>query len=245
MVYSENKYEALPEALLNKIMERINAKKRGAKKELGALRRGGVVPAVLYGKGNKNVNLSVDSKEFDAVFRQAGESTLVDLAVEGKDPVKVLIHDVAINPITNAPIHIDFYQVRTDEKIKTEVQLVFKGESAAVKELGGVLVKNLHELEIEALPQDLINSIEADISKMKTFDDHIYVKDLLIPPSIKVMAGQEDIVASVVPPREEEAETKEEPSIEDIQVVGKEDKGEKAVESEGEEKSKEEKEENS
>lgn len=209
-------------------MIQLNATTRQSGKGVNQLRQKNQVPAVLYGRGIKNVNLSADEKEFEKILKEAGESTLVDLKIDDKKPVKVLIYDVARHPVSDKAMHIDFYQVKMDEKIKTKIQLEFIGQSAAIKDLGGVLVKNFHELEIEALPQDLIHQIEADISKINTFGDHILVKDLMLPKGIKVMAGLDEIVASVVAPREEEAVIKEEPKIEDIKVVSEEKKAVKA-----------------
>lgn len=210
-------------------MIQLSAKTRQPGKETSQLRHQDQVPAVLYGRGIKNVNLSVDEKFFEKVLKEAGESTLVDLMMDDKNPVKVLIYDVARNPVSDKAIHVDFYQVRMDEKIKTKIQLEFVGQSAAIKEFGGVLVKSFHELEIEALPQDLIHQIEVDISKIKTFEDHVLVKDLALPAGIKVMASLDEIVASVVAPREEEVVVvKEEPKIEDIKVVSEEKKAAKA-----------------
>lgn len=209
-------------------MIQLSAKTRHPGKETSQLRHQNQVPAVLYGRGIKNVNLSVDEKIFEKVLKEAGESTLVDLIADDKKPIKVLIYDVARNPVSDKAIHVDFYQVRMDEKIKTKIQLEFVGQSAAIKEFGGVLVKSFHELEIEALPQDLIHQIEVDISKIKTFEDHVLVKDLALPAGIKVMASLDEIVASVVAPREEEVVVKEEPKIEDIKVVSEEKKAAKA-----------------
>ncbi|PJE58421.1 MAG: 50S ribosomal protein L25, partial [Candidatus Portnoybacteria bacterium CG10_big_fil_rev_8_21_14_0_10_36_7] len=124
----------------------LKAKNRDLNSKLNALRRDGFVPAILYGHDVKNAPLSVSAKEFEEVLKQAGESTLVDLTIEDKKPVKILIHDVTRDPVSSDPIHIDFYQVNMKEKIKTQIALVFVGESLAVKEMGGVLVKNAHEV---------------------------------------------------------------------------------------------------
>ena len=98
---------------------------------------------------------------------------------------------------TARPRHIDFYQVRMDEEIEAEVELVFKGESAAVKELGGVLVKNMDAIEVKCFPGDLPSEIEVDITPIKTFDDYIYVKDLPVSEKVEVLVDPETVVAMV------------------------------------------------
>jgi len=185
------------------------------------------IPAVLYGRGIKNENLWVDAKEFIKVFREVGESTLVDLQF-GDEKRSVLIHDVQRHPLTGDFLHIDFYQVRMDEKIETDVEIVFIGVAPAVKELGGTFVKSLDKLPIRCLPGDLISHIDADISSLATFEDHIYVKDLKIPEAIEVLIDEETVVALVTPPRSQAEMDKLDEEVEgDIsQVEGMEEKEE-------------------
>ena len=122
--------------------------------QVRALRNSGYVPAVLYGKGQEALSLQVPAKDFGRVFKEAGESTLVYVNVDGK-VYPTIIHDVSKDPLTDGILHADFYKVRLDEKIKTNVPVVFVSESPAVKELGGIFIRNVNELEVEALPQDL------------------------------------------------------------------------------------------
>lgn len=167
------------------------------------VRRDKKIPAVLYGRGIENSLLEVDYATFEKAYREAGESSILNLKI-GNDARNVLIYDVQKDPVTGKYSHIDFYQVRMDEKITVSVPLVFIGESPAVKELAGILVRNFHEIEVEALPNDLPHEIKVDISAIKTFEDHIYVKDLPVPASAEILAGAEEIVASVIAPRSEE-----------------------------------------
>ncbi len=192
----------------------------------------GKIPAVLYGRGIDNKNLWVDKKEFIKVFREVGESTLMDLHF-GKEKRSVLIHDVQVHPISGDFLHIDFYQVKMDEKIETDIELVFNGIAPAVKELGGTFVKSLDKLPIRCLPGDLIGHIDVDISSLKTFEDHIYVKDLNIPEAIEVLIDEETVVALVTPPRSQAEMDKLDEEVEgDIsQVEGMEEKTEEAEES--------------
>lgn len=220
--------------------------KATSRKELGRkvnkLRKAGQIPAVIYGHGIKSQPLFVLAKEFDKVFKEAGESSLIALEIEGKKH-NVLIHDIVRDPLTDQIIHIDFYQVKMGEKIKAKVPLVFIGDSPAVKAEGGVLVRNIQEVEIEALPQDLPRHLEVDISSLASFQDHIFIKDLPISGSAKILAEANEIVASVIPPRSEEElaalEEKVEVPVEEVKVVGEEEKAaEVPAESEGKEEGK-------
>jgi large subunit ribosomal protein L25 len=196
------------------------------------IRNQGLIPAILYGRKVKNIPLVIKGSDFEKIYQEAGESTLIKLNVSDgdrklkKEERVVLIHDIARDPVSDKIIHIDFYQVKMDEAISTEVSLVFIGESEAVKRDGGVLVKNIQEIEVEALPADLPHEIEVDISVLKSFDDAIRIKDLKIPDKVKVVANADDMVASVLPPRtEEELAELEEKVVEEVEEVKVEEKG--------------------
>lgn len=207
-------------------------------KKLGRERRTGKLPAILYGHGIQNVPLFLSQAEFQKVFSRAGENTIVK--VEIKDPETqstdvrpALIHDVSRGPVSGKPLHTDLYQIRTDEKVRVAVPLVFTGESPAVKSEGGILVKTMQELEVEAFPQHLPPEIQIDISGLKSFEDKIYVKDLKIPAGLTILADQGATVALVQPPRsEEELKALEEKPVEAVEEV-KVEVEEKKVEEEG------------
>ncbi|KKR03498.1 MAG: 50S ribosomal protein L25, partial [Parcubacteria group bacterium GW2011_GWF2_39_13b] len=117
----------------------------------------------------------------------------------------VLIHEIAKDPLTGEIIHVDFQEIRMDEKLTATVPVVFVGESPAVKGDGGTLVKNIKEVQVKAFAKDFPRQIEVDISVLKTFDDRIQVKDLLVSSEVKILAQPEETVALVSPPRKEEA----------------------------------------
>lgn len=194
-------------------------------KKVKKTRKSGQIPAVLYGHGIKSQPVWILAKDFTKVFGKAGESTLIRLEI-GDKRANVLIHDIQKDPLSDEVLHVDFYQVRMDEKIKTKVPLVFVGEAPAVKAEGGVLVKNIQEVDVEALPQYLPHHLEVNISSLKNFDDHIFINDLPIFNSVKVLAEGNEIVASVIPPRSEEElaalEEKVEEKVEEVKVVGEE-----------------------
>ncbi len=211
--------------------------KTGLRKEFGRkvkrLRKKGLIPAILYGPKIENLALVVDKKEFERVYREVGESSLVKLLVMNgaQKEFLVLIKDVSYHPLTEDIIHIDFYQPLLEEQIEVTVPLIFEGEAPAVKELGGTLVKNISEIEIKALPQNLPSQIKVDISKLKTFDDYILVKDLVLPKGVKILRKPEEILASVASPEEieEELEKKPEKELKEVEVI-KEKKKEKEEE---------------
>ncbi len=189
-------------------------------KKVKALRRQGQLPVNLFGHESGNQNLTVDAKEFTKVYRAAGSSTLLELNIENKKPVKVLIHDYQINPITGELIHADLFQVKLNEKLQTEISLSFVGESPAVKDLEGNLVTTKDALRVEAYPQDLVGEIEIDISSIVTFDDKITVADVKVPSTITLLDDPEETLVVVTPPRsEEELEAELAPTTEEAEAA--------------------------
>jgi len=175
-------------------------------KKVKALRERGVLPGVLYGPRIKEtLPLEINFKEFEKVYKEAGESTLVSLEIEDKK-APVLIHEVKLDPLTGKPIHVDFYQPRLEEEVEVTIPIIFEGEAPAVKDLGGTLVKNIHEVEVRALPQNLPHEIKVNMEKLKTFEDDILVKDLPTPKGVKILKELEEVVATVAPPEKVEEE---------------------------------------
>lgn len=213
-------------------------------KKLKSARKDGKMPAVVYGKGKATESIFVALKDFKKVWKEAGESTIIELQEKSpKKPENVIIKEVAIDPVSDEPLHVDFFKIEMDKPIRVSIPLVFEGLAPAVKELGGVLVKILHEIEIEALPKDLPSEIKIDISKLKTLEDRITIGDLNIPNNIKIDTKADEIVALIEEPQKEEVI--EERKIEDIEVEKKgKEKEEEGVEEEKEkgEKKKEERE---
>jgi len=190
-------------------------------KQVKSLRRQQLVPAVLYGHNVPARSLAVESMPFNRVYAAAGGSSLIDLAVDDGQPVKVLIHEVARDPLSDAVIHVDFHQVDMQEKITTEITLDFAGDAPAVKELGGVFVANHDKITVECLPQDLVHDIQVDISVLKTFDDTITVGALKLPAGLEVKLPADDIIALVSRPRSEaELAALEEEVKEDVAGIG-------------------------
>lgn len=190
-----------------------------------SLRRDGLMPAVVYGHGFAAINLQVTANDFAKTYAQAGESTLVYLSVDGQS-YPTIIHDVVRDPVSDHFQHADFYKVRLDEKIHAKIPLQFVGEAPAVKGLGGILVKNILELEVEGLPQDLPHQIEVAVANLANFKDHIAVKDLTVSDKITIKAKPEDIVVLIQEPiSEEELKAQLETpvaGVEEVEVIKKE-----------------------
>ena len=174
-------------------------------RKTSVLKNSGRIPAVVYGHKIKNISLDIDYKEFQKVLREAGESSLIELNIEDeKEKRLVLVHDLQKDPVTDKFIHIDFFETSSKEEVEVKVPLVFEGTSLAVKDLGGTLVKNISELEIKALPQNLPHEIKVSIDGLNTFENHILVKDLVLPKDVKVLAKPDEIVVSVAQPEKVE-----------------------------------------
>ncbi len=178
-------------------------------KKVKSLRKKGILPAILYGPKVKNVPLEVDLKEFEKVFKKVGETGFLILKIEGrKKNYQVLIKEIERDPLTEKPLHVDFYQPSLKEKITTIVPLSFVGQSLAIKELKGTLVKNFSEVEIRSFPKDIPKEIEVDISKLRTFEDRILIEDLKLPKGVEILRDKKEIVAFVSPPEKGEEEKK-------------------------------------
>jgi len=187
------------------------------------------IPAELYGHNTANLHLAVQGREFKKVYEEVGESQVVTLVVDSKKH-PVLIHDVRVDALHGGVIHVDFYEVKMDEEIVTNVELEFINESPAIKEKKGNLNKTITEIEVEALPANLPESIIVDISKLIEVGDSIHVKDLAIPKNVKVFLDPETAVVSIVELVKEEKVEAPVLSVDDIKVEGEEKKAEREEE---------------
>jgi len=191
-------------------------------KKVKILRKKGILPGVLYGPKIKSQPLEIDLKRFEKVYEEAGESTLISLEIENKK-LPVLIHEVELDPLTGKPIHVDFYQPSLEKEVEVTIPIIFEGEAPAVKDSGGTLVKNIHEVEVRALPQNLPHEIKVNIEKLKTFEDDILVKDLPVSEGVKILKELDEVVAKVSPPEkvEEELVKPIEEKVEEVEKVEK------------------------
>ena len=165
------------------------------------------MPAICYGKGVEPIALAIKRTDFSKVLEEAGESHLISLKI-GEQTLKVLIKDVQRDAVKNFPIHADFYQVNMKEEVHAEISLEFIGESKAVKEQGGILVKAMDAVEIICLPENLADKIIVDISGLDNLEDKITLADLQLPNGVK-FDHYEDlniVVAMIAAPKKQEEE---------------------------------------
>ena len=173
-------------------------------KKVKTLREKGLVPAELYGHGIKNLHLTLSAKEFQKVYKEAGESTIVNLVTEDKKTLPVMIHEVKTDSLSGEILNIDFYQIKLTEKIRVYIPIEFIGEAPAVKNFGGILIKTLKGIEVEALPQDLPHRLQADLASLNEIGKNIALKDLKIGGNVKLFVNPETIIATVVEAKAEE-----------------------------------------
>ncbi|MEI7497964.1 MAG: 50S ribosomal protein L25 [Candidatus Falkowbacteria bacterium] len=183
----------------------LTAQKRDVKIERPRqLRRDGQVPAVVYGLEFASQSIKLVASDLDKVIYKAGETHLVELAIEGTAPVKVLIYDVARDLVKNKLIHVDFLKVDMKEKITIEIPLHFIGEAKVVKDFGAVLSRAHDHLEVECLPDALVDFIEVDVSVLAEMGDQIHVRDISLPTGMITTLDGDDVLVSVIVPETQE-----------------------------------------
>ena len=190
------------------------------------LKNQGLVPAEFYGRGFPNQTLTVVKGDFEKVLKTAGESTVITLLVDGKKHPSI-IHDIQHDFISGEVIHVDFYGVHMDEKISAHVPIEFAGEAPAVKAHGGVLIKAVDEVEVEALPADLPHSFVIDLAALVEINQSVYVKDLPVPKNVKILLDGETALVTVMPPLKEEEVVAPVMDVSDVKVETEEKKAER------------------
>jgi large subunit ribosomal protein L25 len=193
-------------------MEKIVLKAK-SRKEVGRkvklLRKGGILPANIYGKKIKSESIQIGVSDFRDVYKKAGETGLIYLELEGgkekKEERPVLVANIQKDPVSDMLLHIDFHQVDLKEKVEAKVPVELVGESPAEKQSIGTVVQYLKEIEVEALPTDLPEKFQIDISALTEVDQMVHVKDLPYDKSkIEVKTDIEEILIKVEPPQKEE-----------------------------------------
>lgn len=198
--------------------------------KLDVVRANGMTPAVVYGAGTPSTSLSVPAQQFIKVFKEAGESEIVTLELEGKK-LNVLIHEVQWHPVKDIVLHADFYVVDMNKEIEVAIPIEFTGVSEAVKR-GGVLVKVMHELEIKSMPANLPHEITVDISSLVNLHDQIHVKDLIMPKGVLVLNDGDDVICIAEPAGEDVVEDAAPVDLSSIEVEKKGKKDEEGEDSE-------------
>lgn len=210
-------------------MLKLTLTNRDTKKDTAVLREEGILPGVFYGKSEESQAVSMNTGEFMHIWNEAGEATIIILETDAGEK-NALISDVQVHPVSGDPIHVDFYVIEKGQKLTVNVPLEFVGESP-VEDAGGIVVKVLHELEVESDPQSLPSEIEVDISGLIQIGDHITVGDLKLPAGVEATNDPEDIIVSTSEAREVEEEGEESSEI-DLDSIEVEAKGKEVDEEE-------------
>ena len=203
-------------------MLKLKAQKRNMDENLSALRKSGLLPAVFYGAKNPSTPISINEKDFAKIWKEAGESSTVTIEFDGKN-ITTLIHEVQAEPVKDIPIHVDFLAIDINKAIRVNVPIEFVGEAPAVKKSLGILVKVMHEIEVEALPKDLPHNIEVDVSGLDTLESQISVADLKLPAGVTVIAKPEEVVAAISAMKEEKEEVPVDLDAIEVEKKGKKD----------------------
>lgn len=200
------------------------------------LRQEGILPANIYGKGIKSLSVQLQLKDFTPVYQAAGETGIVQVKVDKETKVRpVLIHNVQRDPILEEPLHADFYQVDLKQKITSNIPVVMIGESPATTQKIGILIQALSEVEVEALPTNLPDKFEIDISSLEKIDDAVTAAELKAPAGVKILTSEKEILAKVEPPtKEEEVKPAEEIAVEGEEAEEKKEETKEEVKEEAE-----------
>lgn len=174
-------------------------------KAVAHLRKGGVLPAVVYGAGVESQNISLDTHEFELLRRHAGRHAVIDLSIEGDGKAQpVLLQSIQEHPVSRQPLHVDLLVVNLEEERTVEVALVFVGTSEAVAKQGGVLLHLRDGVLVRCKPDDLPSNIEVDITPLVDFDSVLHASDLVMPAGVTLVTDVTDAIARVQQPRIEE-----------------------------------------
>lgn len=204
--------------MLSLAVERRQESGQSAKND--SLRKSGKIPAVFYGPKEKSTSVVVSLAEFKKVFKQAGESSVIVLK-DGTHEHEALIYDVDIHPVSGIVRHADFYVIEKGKKVKVRTPVVFEGVSPAVKDKGGILVKVLRDIEIEAAPKDLPHEIKIDISSLIELNSAIHASEIKLPHGVTLITQPNEIVASIAEAKEEVEEAPQAIDMSSIEVEAK------------------------
>lgn len=169
------------------------------------LRKEGKLPATVYGKGIKSASVTIAGDAFAKVYAEAGETGLIELHVD-RDTRPVLVHNVQVDPVSNARLHVEFHQVDLKEKVHAKVPVELVGESPAIAQKLGVLLTVLNDIEVEALPAELPEKIEVDVTRLVGVDQEVKVSDITLASGVTVLTDAGLTVVKVGPLVTKEAE---------------------------------------
>jgi large subunit ribosomal protein L25 len=176
-------------------------------KKVKSLRRQGIIPAHLYGRGTDSLALQATASTVGTLLRTAERNQIIDLKIGGEPQARpVMLRGVQRNPITDELVHIDFFQISLTEKLSADVPLNIIGEAPAVHIFGGILLHAVNHVTVEALPADLPGHIDVDVSSLDTLEAALHVRDITLPPNVEMLTDPDQVIAKVSPPRVEVVE---------------------------------------
>ena len=193
-------------------------------KQTKRLRAAGIVPGVVFGKKAGSVPVQLEAKAFEALYREAGRTSIIKVKVDGGRETSVVIKSVQRNPLTGRVLHVDFFAPDLTHEMQADVPIAFSGEAPAVEATGGTLFTSLDHIKVKALPADMPHEVIVDVSSLVDLDAAIHVSDLAFADNVTVLNDPDELVAKVMPPRVEE----------EPEVVAEELEGEAAEGAEGE-----------
>jgi large subunit ribosomal protein L25 len=173
------------------------------------IRKSGSIPATVYGKKIKSLTVAVSAEEFIKVYRETGETGLVELSVNSQIH-PALIHHVQYHPVSRDILHVEFFHVDLKEKVTADIPVELVGESQAVKDKAGALLQVLNTIEVEALPADLPDRITVDVSTLASVNDEMKIGDIHVSATVKILTDPEQLVVRVAPMVSKEAEAQAE-----------------------------------
>jgi len=215
-------------------MNTLTAIKRSKTEKLASIRKNSMVPAVVYGARVENTMISVSSIEFEKILKIAGESSTIVIEIKADVEKKqlaqkfdVLIHDVQVDPVKGNPRHIDFLAIDMNKPVTVSISVEFINIAPAEKNSLGVLVKVMHEIEVEALPKNLPHKVDVDLSTLVALDDQIHIKDIVLPKDVKMITDENEVIALITAIKEEIVEeTPVDLSSIEVEKKGKKEEGE-------------------
>lgn len=205
---------------LSVTLQRRSATGRGN----GRLRREGLVPGVVFGKGSESVPVQLNAKELETLYKAAGKTGIVKLKIDAdadgdgngakaRRATSAMIKTLQRHPLTRRPLHVDFFLVDLTHEMQADIPLVLVGTAPAVELTGGTLLANLDHIKVRALPADLPQQIEVDVSSLVDLDTAVHVSDIVVDTEkVNILNDPEELVAKVMPARVEEVE---EPTVDE------------------------------
>jgi large subunit ribosomal protein L25 len=181
--------------------EKLRAQKRTVfGKKVKQMRREGILPGIIYGKGMASIPVNFSLKDFEQLYKIVGGTNYFEIVVEDES-FPVLVKQVAVHPLSDLPLHIDLYKVDLKQKVSAKVPVLFSGESEFIKSGQGMLLELISEIEIEALPADIPSNFTVDVSGLMELDSALTVGDITVPEGVEIKLDRSELLCKVDVPQ--------------------------------------------